>query len=520
MTALSHDRSTRLTAVSGVRSREEVQSPPSLLIRRVRLGSGGPTVDVRTSGGAIAQIGDLTPGTRESTIDGTGATLLPGFVDGHLHMVQWATSRSHIDVGAARSARHAVQLLVAAVSDRAERTTVLVAYGFRDGLWTEPPHKDLLEAALPGRALAIMSQDLHAMWLSPAGLAQIGVDHPTGVLREQECMAARFAIGALESAGVVDGWVVDATRALARVGITEVIDYEFADNATDWVRRTASGQVAVRVRASVWQPWLDESIERGLRTGDPVADTRGLVEVGPFKLISDGSLNTRTAYCYEPYPDAPSPQDAYGLQLIAPDELAALMAKGDRHGLRPAVHAIGDHANAVALAAFEQVGCAGRIEHAQLVRAQDAHRFARPGLVTSVQPQHATADRDVADHHWHGRTAQAFPYAALLAAGARLELGSDAPVAEPNPWHAVTAAVARTDDDRPPWHPEQAIPLQAALAAASAGRTAIRPGARADLVLAAADPADLGLADLRDIPVLATVLGGLVTYRSDDDTRG
>jgi predicted amidohydrolase YtcJ len=194
----------------------------------------------------------------------------------------------------------------------------------------------------------------------------------------------------------------------------------------------------------------------------------------------------------------------------------ALMARAWQHGLEPAVHAIGDHANSIALAAFERVGCPGRIEHAQLVRPDDAHRFARPGLVTSVQPQHAVADRDVADRHWSGRTAWAFPYAQLLDAGARLELGSDAPVAEPDPWQAIADAVARTDDDRPPWHPEQAIPLSAALLAASGGRRRVSVGDRADVVVAAEDPANLTPRDLRDMPVLATLQGGRFTFRGDD----
>lgn len=494
--------------------------PRGVLLERVRLGVEGPTVDVLIADGVVAEIGDLSRSGDEQILDVAGATVLPGFVDGHVHSVQWATSRVRIDVGSAQSPYEAVELLRAALSGRGDDDPYLkevtLAYGFRDALWSDPAHKELLDAALPDRAVAVMSHDLHAMWISSAGLARIGWDHPTGLLREQDCIAARFAIAEQESVDVVDQRVIDATHALAAVGVTAMIDFEFADNVTDWARRSKADQLVVQVRASIWEPWLDAAIERDLRTGDHLPDGGGMVEVGPFKIVSDGSLNTLTAYCYDPYPDDRSRAEPYGLQLIADEELVALMTKANRHGFSPAVHAIGDRANSVALAAFEQVGCAGRIEHAQLVRPEDARRFARAGLVASIQPQHAIADRDVADHHWRGRTSHAFPYASLLSAGARLEFGSDAPVAEPNPWQAIAAAVARTDDGRPPWHPEQAIPLRDALTAAAAGRSTIQPGDPADLVLAAEDPAKVTVQDLRDMPVVATLTGGRVTFRADE----
>src|SRR5690606_11576140 len=119
-----------------------------------------------------------------------------------------------------------------------------------------------------------------------------------------------------------------------------------------------------------------------------------------------------------------------------------------------------------------------------------------------------------AEHHWRGRTARAFPYADLLAAGARLEIGSDAPVAPLDPWDGIASAVARTDDDRPPFHAQPALPLPAALAAAPGGRPAVRPGDPADLVLTAADPAETPPADLRSMPVLLTLLAGRPTFRA------
>ncbi|WP_399128550.1 amidohydrolase family protein [Actinacidiphila sp. ITFR-21] len=159
-------------------------------------------------------------------------------------------------------------------------------------------------------------------------------------------------------------------------------------------------------------------------------------------------------------------------------ELVRLMARAAAHGIHPAVHAIGDRADTIALDAFDRVGGPGRIEHAQLVARRDLRRFARPGLVLGVQPAHAVDDRDVADRHWAGRTGRAYAYAELLRAGAALEIGSDAPVSPLDPWVGVAAAVHRTGaDGRPSWHPEQAVTLPEALAAAGAGAPAA-PGRR------------------------------------------
>lgn len=499
-----------------VLSPSDVRPADPLLLRQVRVVGAGPQpVDVRLAGGLVTDIGKLSPTGHEEVLHWPDTTLLPGFVDGHVHSNQWASSRRHIDVSNAGSPHQVAEMLRGTAMAR-HGDDMILAHGFRDALWDARPHKDLLESALPGAAVAIVSQDLHAMWMSPRGLDKIGWEHATGVLREQECMSARRAIAEQESTSVVDQWVVDATYALAARGVTEIIDFEFADNRSDWLRRTAAYEIRTRVRTSVWRPWLDEAIEDGLTTGQPLPHSDGLLEVGPFKLIVDGSLNNRTAYCYDPYPEVAEPDERHGLLLIPELELVKLMTKAVTHGLQPAVHAIGDRANALVLNAFEHVGCPGRIEHAQLVRPQDAHRFARPGLVTSVQPQHAMDDRDVADHHWSGRTAWAFPYAQLHAAGARLELGSDAPVADPDPRQAIADAVWRTKDNRPPWHVEQAIPLSVALAAASGGRDRIRVGDRADLVVVGCNPTHLDHAGLRQMPVLMTLVAGRPTFRASD----
>ncbi|MFC0541967.1 amidohydrolase [Kutzneria chonburiensis] len=462
-----------------------------LLLRNVH--RAGRPVDVRIAGGVVAEFTE--PGALSGDgIDGQGGYLLPGLVDAHVHMQQWAANRRRISLAAAKSAAQAVELV------RGSPDEWVFGANFVDGLWPDAPHKDLLEAALPGRKVALFSADLHTLWLSPAALKEVALDHPTGVLVEAECMAVTARL----PAGDPDAWVLAAADAAAARGVTKIVDYELADTIADWQRRLAIRTPSVRVAGVIAKHLLETAIARGHRTGAVVPDSGGLLSVGPYKLFVDGSLNTRTAYCHDPYEG-----DGHGMVVVPPAELVPLMRRAWAHGIVPAVHAIGDHANQIALDAFEAVGCPGRIEHAQLVSPADLPRFAQLGVIASVQPAHAPDDRDVADRHWAGRTDRAFPYQSLLAAGATLEIGSDAPVSPLDPWDGIASAVTRTDDDRAAWHPEQRIPVEVALAAAAGGRASVEVGDVADLLVAERDPAR---GELRDMPVVLTMVEGRITH--------
>jgi predicted amidohydrolase YtcJ len=120
-------------------------------------------------------------------------------------------------------------------------------------------------------------------------------------------------------------------------------------------------------------------------------------------------------------------------------------------------------------------------------------------------------DRDVADHHWAGRTARAFAFGSLHRAGAALRLGSDAPVAPLDPWVSLSAATARSRGDRDAWHPEQRLPLDVALAASV--RSSVAVGQPADLVLSDGDPYAADRDALRGMSVAATLLAGRFTWR-------
>jgi predicted amidohydrolase YtcJ len=474
-----------------------------------RVGTRGAPADVLVRDGVVAGIApaDVDPGlaaAAEDVVDAGGAWLAPGLWDGHTHFDQWALVRRRLDVSGCASAAEVAATIADAVRTEAPDEPI-VAYGFRDGLWRDAPDRRLLDGAAPGLQIAVISADLHAVWCSTALLSRVGPgDHPTGLLREHEAFAVTGALGVVAD-DVLDGYVADAAEAAAARGVVGVVDLEMVFGLDRWARRIHAGTDALRVRSGVYPDELDAVVARGLRTGDVVPGTHGLLEMGPFKIITDGSLGTRTAAL----------DDGTGVLAYPPGDVEALVRRAVDAGLVPAVHAIGDRANALALDVFEAVGCRGSIEHAQLLRDADVERFARLGVVASVQPEHAMDDRDLVAEHWGEAADRAYPFARLHAAGVRLRFGSDAPVAPLDPWIAIAAAVGRTRDGLEPWQPSERVDRLTALAASTDGRTCVAVGDVADLVLTTEDPldADVPLDVLRAMPVVGTMLDGRWTHR-------
>ncbi len=485
----------------------------SLLLHDARLLGESEPRDVLVSGGVIARVagrgGIEATGATELDLD--GRVLAPGLWDGHVHFTQWVVRRERVDLAPAGSAAEAVAIMRAALPT--SDADVLVGYGFRDALWTDAPTLAALDAIAPDRPLMLISGDLHCGWLNSAAGRRYGLTLPEdGVLRETEWIGAlgvhdRGAQPGLESYRA-------AAEAAARRGVVGIVEFENQDNATIWPDRVTAGVDSLRVEGSVWPERLDEAIARGLRTGDRLGES-GLVTFGRLKIVVDGSLNTRTAFCWAPYPGLdPADPHSYGVQSVSPERLVDLLRTAHENGIAPAVHAIGDQANTAVIDAFESLGIPGVVEHAQLVAAEDFDRFGRLGLVASVQPEHAMDDRDVADRHWHGRTDRAFAFRSLHEAGATVHLGSDAPVAPLDPWFAISAAVSRSRDGRDPWHLEQALPVDLAVSASARGRFTVSEGEAADLVVLDRDPLTASAAELREMPVAATMVGGRWTWNS------
>ncbi len=469
-------------------------------------------VDVFIEGGKIADIapgGNLRP--RGETLAAEGAWLVPGLWDHHVHVVQWALVAEREALGHATSAAHAAAIMGAAPVISGDRR---VGTGFRDAFWGDAPTLAMLDAATGDVPTYLINADVHSVWLNSAALRREGFESDgSGLLRETPAFEVSRR---LNDVGPIAGDAAVARMALdaAARGVVGVVDLDMAWNEAAWARRIRGGFDSLRVEFGIYPDELPRAIAEGLRTGDPARGAASdLARVGAFKVITDGSLGTRTAACSHAYPGDPH---NHGLLNVQPAELVDLMTRAAGAGLACAVHAIGDVANSHALDAFAATGAWGTIEHAQLVAHADIPRFARLGVGASVQPEHAIDDRDLTDTIWASQTAAPYPLRALADSGTNLLFGSDAPVSALDPWAAIAAAVYRTRDGRAPWHPEQGVDAAAAFDASthagSAAGARIEPGAIADLALCATNPLTASETELRSMTVAATMIGGRLTH--------
>jgi predicted amidohydrolase YtcJ len=480
-------------------------------VRVVELGRGrgwvGP-VDVFIEQGTVREIGhglDHPAGIEE--YDAQGRWAIPGLWDTHVHLAQWTARRDRLDLAGTISPADAL----ARVGDwLGSHPGPLVARGHRTGLWAEQPTVAALDAIAPEAPVVLIAGDAHHAWLNSRALAALGLPDREGVVAENEWYEAYTRIDAVLEPDVSPEAYRRTLDQAAALGITGLVDLERGQTAADWESRDSP----VRVRVATYADGLDDVIAAGLRTGDPLPGSPGIITMGPLKIISDGSLNTRTAWCCEEYADG----SGAGAPNQTTEELTALLDLAHMNGLEVATHAIGDLALREALTSYDVTGASGSIEHAQLVRRDALPAMARLGLRASVQPAHLLDDRDLTELCWPDRAERCFAFRWMVEAGVQLALGSDAPVSPLDPWLAIAAAVHRSADDRPPWHPEQALTVREALAASVDGQRSVHSGMRADLVLLDADP--LAPADdtaeqaarLRAMPIALTLVGGEVVH--------
>ncbi|MEI2778008.1 MAG: amidohydrolase family protein [Tetrasphaera sp.] len=501
---------------------------PAVLVRGARLvpvgGQPAPAepVDLRIRDGLVTEIAPtLNPQDEEEVHHAEGRWAIPGLWDHHVHMAQWANTLTRVDMTGTGGPEEVTERLAAhlAVLPAGDTDSVVTGFGHRSALWTRQPTVAELDAVSGRHPVVLVSGDAHNGWLNTAALRLLDAPATTGALRETDWFPVFARLdslpGAAEAARAAYDLAVDRA---ASVGVVGIGDMEFGPAHRDWPRRFARGVRGLRVRAATYPEGLDAVIAEGLATGDDLGETGGQVRMGPLKIISDGSLNTRSAYCREPYADSATPAEARGRPNYDAAELTDLFARARSHGLTVAVHAIGDAAVERALDCFAATGATGAVEHAQLMRTEDVSRMAALGVVASVQPAHLLDDRDVIERCWPDRIDRCFPLRSMIDAGVILHLGSDAPVSPLDPWLAMAAAVYRSGDDRDPWASSQQIGAAEALAASTDDQRTLAVGSRGDIALLDADPlaatdSPVAAAEvLGSMTVSLTLLGGRVTH--------
>jgi predicted amidohydrolase YtcJ len=484
------------------------------------------------------------PATRVLEVE--GAAVVPGFVDAHVHFGHLALARQQVDLDAAATLKEGLARLRIAAG-RLPESTWVQGRGWDRNWWGRLPTRTDLDAAVGTRPAALSSHDGHALWLNSAALAAAGITgdtvdpaggvverdadgEPSGVLFENAQDLVRPHIPQATDRELREA-IREALHAAAAAGLTGIHNLEDARTRWAFMSLEASGELTLRVYHGVPRGELNEARERGLCTG---AGSEWL-RIGPVKLFADGALGSRTAWLLAPY-EGRGDDDYRGVATLSAAELEHDMHAAADAGLDIAVHAIGDAAVQRVLDVFERARTAYppvrqrllRIEHAQLVHPNDVPRFARLGVIASMQPIHATADWQVADQHWGERSRHAYAWRDLLDARATLAFGTDAPVEDLEPLHSLFAATTRREVSGEPadgWYPRQRLSLQeavlaytrgSALAERAAGRRgSLAAGMDADLVVLKPDPFELPPEALRETRVVTTMVGGRITFEGE-----
>jgi predicted amidohydrolase YtcJ/pimeloyl-ACP methyl ester carboxylesterase len=485
----------------------------------------------------------LAPEAR--VVDLAGAVVVPGLTDAHGHLRGLGALRRALDLRGLSK-----EETLARVKSRAARAAEgewIHGRGWDQNRWPKKtfPTAAELSAASPGHPVVLGRVDGHAIWVNEAALVAAHVTaktkdpdggrierlvdgRPAGVLVDNATALVWNAIPESTPEELERDYLA-ALEACARVGLTGVGDAS-GSNAEEIGALSSLARekkMPIRVYATVGPRNLDEAIAKG-----PLQS--GRLTIRALKIVADGALGSRGAALLADYSDAPGNR---GLDVTPPEETERLAEKALRGGFQVWTHAIGDRANRVTLDAYEKALAAvrpidprPRIEHAQILAPLDAERFAKLGVIASVQPTHATSDMPWAETRvGPERIKGAYTWRVLLKSGAHLAGGSDFAVESENPLLGIYAAVTRQDlSGYPPggWRREEALTRAEALRLFTADnayaefaeerRGRIAPTYDADFTVLDRDIVSEKTPDA-EIPkakVRMTVVGGEIVYRA------
>jgi hypothetical protein len=523
---------------SGVGFRPDAEAVAIRADRIVFVGSGRDTRAYR--------------GPKTRVVDLGGATVLPGLVDSHTHIVGLGEAQSQVDLVGVSSEADAVER-VAAFAKRVPPGQWILGRGWDEGAWANHyPTKQLLSDRVPDHPVVLSGLHGFAVWANRLALERAGLTRataapdggeivkdasgePTGLLLNRATSLLTDAVP-----GPTDeqykSYVFAGLTRMARDGYVAVHEAG-ADRRLMKALQSldAEGRLTVRVYAMLSVRDADLCRE-WLRRG-PDREHGRLLTTRSVKAFYDGALGSRGARLLEDYSDRPGHRGVSGTQYGFDQSLVAELMKG---GFQAAIHAIGDAGNRETLDFIETVlraqpesrALRHRIEHAQVVHPDDVARFARLGVIASMEPPHCVEDKTWAEARLGPvRVKGAYAWRTLRRAGARLAFNSDLTGSDHDIFYGLHAAITRRDKDLQPaggWYPEERMTPEEAVRgyttwnAYAAGweneSGVIAPGRWADLTVMDVDPLALGASDparLLGGSILATIVGGKVAYVAD-----
>jgi predicted amidohydrolase YtcJ len=503
----------------------------AVAVRDGRIFAVGKTSDIKDLGGRDFEIVNLE-----------GKTVIPGLTDCHTHFLAFALGLRRVDLHGITSSDQLLST-IQSFSKRLRSDEWLLGTGWDKNLLGDESlfSKQTLDRIWSAAPSALWSKDQHVLWVNSKALEAAGIGRhtgdpiggeiqrdentgePTGLLKEKACGLVWQKIPAASFEASRD-LAIQAMRIANSYGLTGIQNHDESRAYDLFQRLQADGELTLR--AAFWIPVreLDSAISQGLTSGSG----DDFVRFGGVKMYADGSLGSQTALMFEPFEGS---TDNLGIQATSQQELTENTIRAERAEVSVAIHAIGDRAVHQSLNSIEQSNqqvrdkgrLRHRIEHVQLLHPQDVDRFAKLGIIASVQPVHAPADMDIAERYWGRRCKFAYMFNTLLKTGAKMVFGSDAPIESIDPWRGIHAAVCRKRiGAKQSWYPEEKLTIAEAISgftrwAAFASydenqRGSIEVGKLADMVVLSQDPFQLDPDEIPNAKVELTILEGKIVF--------
>jgi predicted amidohydrolase YtcJ len=485
------------------------------------------------------------------TVDLGGKTVLPGLTDSHCHIFGIGEREMRLNLEGTNS----LETFLAKVRERAAQTDAgkwIVGRGWIETFWKPPqfPTRQQLDKIAPQNPVYLTRADGHASVANTAALKIGGVDkntpnpfggeilkdkngEPTGMLLDnaQDLVERDIAKPTVEERAEALQLAVKREIALGWCEVQNAGSYR-AD--IDIIRKQFDdGKIKIRMINAVWGPGPDA--EWFLEQGSTINQNDHRFTQRTIKVIFDGALGSRGAALLKPYTDTPT-TSGYLTQKL--EELVPMFEKALRQGVQVETHAIGDRANHMILDLYENAFKAvppdqrkmreprWRVEHAQILDPSDIPRFAKLGVIASMQPSHAISDLFFAPARLGlERLAGAYAWQSLLKSGAVVCGGSDAPVERGEPMIEFYAAVGRKSikgESGEGWHPEQAVTRDQALkmftiwpayaAFEENDKGSIEPGKLADFTVLSNDVMKIPEPEILKTRCVMTVIGGEIVF--------
>jgi len=485
------------------------------------------------------------PSTR--MVDADGKTIVPGIVDAHAHLLGLGFTLADVQLFDTRSYEQVVQRVVARLNG-APAGRWIRGRGWDQNKWgdTRFPTHEALSNVSPNNPVVLTRVDGHAILVNAVAMKAAGVTaatkdpaggrierfpngEPTGVFVDNAKSLIERVVPAPTRAEVREATLA-AIKEAQKYGLVGLHDAGEPAAVIDVFEEMAkAGEFGLRGYIMV----SDDSaaLVRYFARGPQSALYDGHIWIRAIKLYSDGALGSRGAALLDPYADDPKNS---GLLLSAPAHIQDVATRGLRAGFQVNTHAIGDRGNRVVLDAYEAALAAVptadhrfRIEHAQILNFADIPRFAKLGVIPSMQAVHQSSDMNwVPRRIGYERSLGAYAWRSLLNTGVIIPNGSDMPVERVNPLYSFHAAVARTDDnDWPPggWLPNEKMTREEALKSITIWPAfaafqeqvmgSLTPGKYADFVILDQDIMRVPEDQILKTGVIATYIGGKAVYQ-------